>query len=163
MSYLSKLFPSRAVSQKGKVLDRACVYGDEGFWIRQVYRELFQRQLITAVVRMDDRSNPADFRHIRKGVPIPVRFIIKPGIPKKGIKGDLLPDDGTTVERTDCIVKRIGDLTQNDLQGTAPDTATPELVQYHLATINNSPLASMDTVITIWRFKYVYIMPDESS
>jgi hypothetical protein len=155
MSFLSKLFSAGAVFQKGMVLDRACVYGDEGFWIRQAYRELFQQQLITAVVRMGDRSNPSDFRHIRKGVPIPVRFIIKPGIPKKGIKGDLFPDDGTTIERTECIVKRIGELTLDDLQGTAPDTATSELVRYHLATINNSSLPSMDTVITIWRFTYL--------
>lgn len=155
MSFISKLFSKGGTLEKTKVLDRAGIYGDEGFWIRQVYYELFQKQSITAVVRLDDRSNPSDFRFIREGVAIPVRFIIKPGPPQKGIPGDLMPDDGTTIERTECIVKTIGDLTMDDLQGMAPDTATPELVRYHLATINNTALPSMDTVITIWRFKYL--------
>jgi len=69
--------------------------------------------------------------------------------------GDLLPDEGITFERTECLVKRIGDLTEEDLAGGSPDTAIAELVRYHLALINNTELPSWDTVVTIWRFKYL--------
>lgn len=136
-------------------LNRAGVYGGEGFWIRKAYRGLFDAQSITAVVRLGDRSDPDHKNHIRAGVPLPVRFIKGRGPADVGMTGNLEPDDGTTFERTGCTVKTIGELTEVDLRCTAPDTATPELVRYHLATLNDTDLPDLDTVVTIWRFKYL--------
>lgn len=116
---------------------------------------LFHARAITAVVRLGDRSDPAHKNYISPDKPLPVRFIAGRGAANVGTVGNLLPDDGTTFVRTECIVKRIGDLTEEDLRGTAPDTATPELVRYHLATINDTPLPEWDTVVTIWRFQYL--------
>lgn len=136
------------------MLDRAATYGDAGFWIRQVYQHLFKSRGITAVVRLGDRSDPEHKNHIPAGVPLPVRFIRGRGAAEVGTPGNLLPDDGTTFIRTGCIVKKIGQLTTEDLVGTAPDTATPELVRYHLGTINDTPIPDWETVVTIWEFEY---------
>lgn len=136
------------------MLNRASVYTDQGLWIRQAYRGLFTRREITAVVRLGDRSDPGHRNYIPPEKPLPVRFIRKVAPPVAGVAGDLLPDDGTTIIRTSCIVRQLHELTGEDLAGTAPDTATPELVRYHLATINDTELPSWDTVITIWRFEY---------
>jgi hypothetical protein len=125
-----------------------------GFWIRAMYMGGFQDQSITAVVRAGDRSNPEDFRCIPAGVDIPVRFIRKPGDASKNIEPELYSDDGTTVRLTGTVVERIRDLTPENLRGTTPDTATPELVQYHLAGINNTPLPSLEEWVTIWQFEY---------
>jgi hypothetical protein len=137
------------------MLNRASVYGDQGFWIRLAYRELFKKQEIKAVVRLGDRSDPLHKNFIPAGVPLPVRFIKGFGKAEVGVPGNLLPDDGTTFIRTGCLVKCLGDLTEEDLAGSAPDTATKELVRYHLATINNTELPSWDTKVTIWRFEFV--------
>lgn len=135
-------------------LDRLATYGGKGFWIRAEYREGFKNRTITAVIRPGDRSNPKDPRNNPRGVDLPVRFIRIPGEPSLGIDAQLFPDDGTTVRITGCIVKRIRELTTDDLRGTAPDTATPELVQKHLVTIYNTPLPSPDDIVTIFRFEY---------
>ena len=114
----------------------------------------FQDKSITAVVRSGDRTNQDDFRCIPEGVDMPVRFIKKPGDASRNMEAELFPDDGTTIRRTSAIVKKIEDLTSEDLLGTTPDTATPELVRYHLACINNTTLPSFKDVVTIWRFEY---------
>lgn len=137
------------------MLDRAAIYGDQGFWIRQAYRDLFRKRQISAVVRLGDRSDPGHKNYVPLGVPLPIRFIRKMGDGPTGVvgkTGNLLPDDGTTFVRTECVVKKIGNLTEENLRGSAPDTATPELVRYHLATINDTELPDWDTVVTIWRF-----------
>ncbi|MCR4286082.1 MAG: hypothetical protein NUW00_04275 [Candidatus Kaiserbacteria bacterium] len=136
------------------MLNRAGIYGDEGLWIRKAYREGILKRSITAVLRPGDRSNPSDYTHIRQGVPVVVRFIVAPGEAKVGQPGNLMPDDGTTVIRTKCIVKPIKDVTEEDLHGCAPDHATPELVRYHLAVTYNTALPSWDDVVTIWHFEY---------
>lgn len=140
------------------MLDRASSYSDRSLWIRQGYMEIVRWQILTAVVRIGDRSAPDHKNHIPPGRPLPIRFIDRPWVsigdgPDR--RGDLLPDEGITFERTGCIVKKVEELTEEDLRGTAPDTATPQLVRYHLASINNSPLPSWDTVVTIWKFKYL--------
>lgn len=136
------------------MLNRAAFYGDQGFWIRLAYLELFRKRGITAVVRLGDRSDSEHQNFIPAGVPLPVRFIKGFGPAEIGAPGNLLSDDGTTFVRTECIVKCIGDLTEEDLAGSAPDTSTKELVRYHLATINNTELPSWDTKVTIWRFEF---------
>lgn len=136
------------------MLNRAAVYGDQGLWIRQAYRQLFEKQEINAVVRLGDRSDPTHKNYIPPGKPLPVRFIRGRGAADIGVEGNLLPDDGTTFRRTGVVVKKIEDLSADDLKGTAPDTATPELVRYHLATINDMTLPPWDTVVTIWQFEY---------
>lgn len=137
-------------------LDRAAVYTVPGLWIRRAYKEEFLNQSITAVVRPGDRSDPIKAKgvYLPQGVDLPVRFIERPGNREAGTGPQLYPDDGTTIRVTWYIVKRIGDLTTDDLCGTAPDTATPELVRYHLATIYNIPLPNNDDIVTIWRFEY---------
>ena len=137
------------------MLDRGGVYGDPGFWVRQAYVEGIKNRTITAVVRLGDRSDPTHKNHIPAGVPLPIRFIAKPAAGELGKLGSLLPDDGTTFRRTDCIVKPIEDLTMQDLRGMAPDCANPELIRYHLAAIVDGPLPSWDTVVTVWRFEYL--------
>lgn len=140
------------------MLDRAFFYSERSLWIRQGYMEIVRDRSLTAVVRIGDRSAPDHKNHIPEGQPLPIRFIDRPWVAVEvgsDRRGDLLPDEGITFERTGVIVKRIEDLTAEDLRGTAPDTATAELVRYHLAGINNSPLPSWDTVVTIWRFKYL--------
>lgn len=144
------------------MLNRAPNYGDQGFWIRKGYMHLFHEQKITAVIRLGDRSDPGHKNYIPPGVALPVRFIAGPGPAVLGAPGNLLPDDGTTFVRTECIVKAIKDLTVDDLRDTAPDTATPELVRYHLAAINDTLIPSWDTVVTIWRFEYAPKAVDEA-
>ncbi len=122
--------------------------------MRAVYRDGFRNKTITAVVRPDDRSSPDHFGFIPSLIDIPVRFIRNVGERVVGAKADLWPDDGTTIIRTDCIVRRISDLTSEDLEGCSPDCATAELVRYHLGLVYNQPLPNIDEMVTIWRFKY---------
>lgn len=133
-------------------LNRCAKYGEMGLWIRSVYKEGFLNQSIKAVIRPGDRSSFADYRHIKADIDIPVRFIKKPGEGAEG--GELFPDDGTTVRRTGMLVKKIKELTAEDLHGMAPDSTTPELVRYHLATLYNTELPSPEDVVTIWQFEY---------
>lgn len=137
------------------MLNRCANYGDMGFWMRKVYQDDFQKQEITAVIRPKDRTDPKDFTHIPAGVPVPVRFVSEPAKTPTGVPGNLLPDDGTTIERTEVIVKALKDLTEEDLQGCAPDCVTPELTRYHLGNTYNMELPGPDFVVTIWRFKYL--------
>jgi hypothetical protein len=137
------------------MLDRAGVYGDQALWMRKMYKKAFQDRSITAVIRPRDRSDENDKNHIPGGVPLPVRFIKGPGNAEMGARGNLLPDDGITIERTDCIVKHLKDLTIEDLHGCAPDCSTPELARYHLAVTYDIELPGLDDVVTVWRFKYL--------
>lgn len=138
------------------MLNRASTYGVPALWIRSVYHEGFQNRSITAVVRPGDRSSyeKTPNTYLPLNTDLAVRFIITPGDVKTKTLPVLMPDDGTTISVSECIVKRIGDLTSLDLVGTAPDTQTPELVRYHLATVYNTALPSLDDVVTIWRFMY---------
>jgi len=136
------------------MLNRCSEYGTPALWIRAAYMEGFRNRSITAVVRVGDRTDPNDFKYVPADVDFPVRFIRKPGDVSRNIDAELFPDDGTTIRRTDCIMKKISELTDEDLANTTPDTATPELVRYHLACINNTPLPSLDDLVTIWRFEH---------
>ncbi len=138
------------------MLDRARTYGVPALWIRTVYHEGFQNRVITAVVRPGDRSSEekAPKTYLPLNADLAVRFIVTPGNVESGILPVLMPDDGTTVRVTGFVVKHIGELTPEDLEGTAPDTSTQELVRYHLATVYNTALPALDEVVTIWRFVY---------
>ena len=135
-------------------LDRCNKYREKGLWIRAAYMNAFNYRTTNAVVRAGNRlDDPNDFRHIPPDVEMPVRFIKRPGS-GHDIPAELYPDDGTTVRRIGAVVKKISELTPEDLEGTTPDTATPELVRYHLAIVNNTPLPSPDEVVTIWKFEF---------
>ncbi|HBC45088.1 TPA: hypothetical protein DCZ81_02910 [Candidatus Collierbacteria bacterium] len=138
-------------------LDRGAFYKEKSIWNRQAYMALFRSKTITSVVRVGDRSDPNHKNYLPPGVPMAIRFLtlLPTKLATPDTRGDLLPDEGLTFERTECIVKKIGDLTEEDLSGCSPDTATPEFVRYHLALINNTELPSWDTVVTIWKFKYL--------
>ncbi len=139
-------------------LNRCANYGDQGFWNRMSTKEGFEAGTITAVVRKGDRTDPNHINHIPAGVPLPIRFVKGFGEPVKGVPGNLTPDEGLTFERTTCMAKPIRDLTPEDLEGTAPDAATPELVRFHLAAlapVGQDQLPPWDTVVTIWKFKYL--------
>lgn len=141
-------------------LNRTAKHGSMGLWMRPVYMEGFRNRSITAVVRLHDRTNLSDSRCMLPDVDVPVRFIKKLGNAAQGNAPELFPDDGTTVWRTDAIVKRICDLTADDFQGMAPDVYNPETVRYHLGLIDNTVLPSPEEVVTIWRFKH---QPDATS
>lgn len=126
-----------------------------GFWMRPAYREGFRDGSLTTLVRQGDRSKPEDTRHVPQGTPIPVRYIEKVGDPLRQVPTVLFPDDGTTVECVGVIVKSINELTEEDLEGSAPDNATPELVRYHLAMIANTDLPSWGSVVTVWKIRHL--------
>jgi len=137
------------------MLCRAEKYGDPAFWVRAVHMAGFQFHSITAVVRPGDRmKDPVQPTSLPVGVDIPVRFIKKSGNQGLGVAPEFYPDGGMTIRITEGIVKPIGELTKDDLRGMAPDTATSELVRYHLATLYDKPLPSEDELVTIWRFEY---------
>ncbi len=135
-------------------MDRCNTHGDIGFWMRPVYWEGMRAGTITTLVREGDRSNSNDTRTAPAGVDLAVRFIRKTGDSSRGIKAELYPDDGMTVRRIGMVVKKIKDLTQEDLRGTAPDQSTPDLVRYHLAMIGNTELPSPEDVVTVWKIEY---------
>ncbi len=137
-------------------LNRASNYGDQGFWVRQEHMPYFQDKSISAVIRLGDRSDPGHKNYIAPGVPQPVRYINAPGPAVMGAPGDLLEDDGTTFERTECIVKTFGELTNEDLVGLTPDCQTVEDARRHIAEINKmAELPGDDVKVTIWRFRFL--------
>lgn len=109
---------------------------------------------MTACIRPGDRSDPTRPTGIPRGVPVPVRIIRVPGHQASGIAADFEPDAGITVEVTEYIVRRFGDLTNENLVGCSPDCATPELAGWHLGLHYNWVMAP-DDLVTIWRFKYL--------
>ena len=135
------------------MLDRCNTYGQVGLWMRPAYMQGFQNRTITAVVRAGDRIAEADFKTLQLGVSYPVRFIQKPDS-GHDVPAVLYPDDGTTVRITGRFAKAIGELAGDDFCGMPPDAANPQLVRYHLAMINNTPLPSFEDRVTIWRFQY---------
>jgi hypothetical protein len=139
------------------MLDRGAFYKEKSIWNRQAYMALFRSKTITSIVRIGDRSDPNHKNYLPPGVPMAIRFLtlLPTKLATPDTRGDLLPDEGLTFERTECIVRKISALTEEDLTGGSPDTATPVLVRYHLALVNNTELPSWDTMVTIWRFKYL--------
>jgi hypothetical protein len=100
-----------------------------------------------------------DKNYLPMGQPLPVRVIKTPGSQAHGIAAVLEPDEGITVEIVEYIVKRIRNLTPEDLVGCSPDAATPELVPWHVALVyDRLPLGEND-VVTIWRWRYVEPAP----
>ncbi len=147
------------------MLDRCRLYGDRGFWNRKSTMEGFRSRKITAVVRKGDRTDPGHVNYIPPNEPLAIRFIEGFGEPKVGVPGNLVPDEGLTFERTECFAKKIEELTPDDLAGCAPDCATPELVRFYLAALSpvgKDELPPWDTVVTIWRFKYLPDTTEES-
>lgn len=136
-------------------LGRLQTYGGTGLWIRAAYRDGFSNKSITAVVRRGDRSNPTNARFLPDGEGLPVRFIRVPGDQARNTPPELFEDEGITVRIISYMVKRIENLTTDDLEGCSPDAATPELVRYHLAIHENTALPSPDEIVTVWRFEYV--------
>ena len=136
------------------MLNRGINYGEPSLWVRPVYKKGFDDQTITTVVRIGDRSHSDDPRFIPLNTDIPVRFIERVGFEKKNVPPALYPDDGMTVLIVKKISKRIKDLTRENLNGAAPDSITPELVRYHLGTINNTELPHKDDLVTIYHFIY---------
>ncbi len=136
-------------------LDRATTYGDHALWFRAVYGPMIRERTMTAAPRRGDRTKDQTLpTYLPQGVPIPVRIIFRPGFQAASIAAVFEPDDGTTVVITDAVVKRIDELTDEDLKGCAPDCATPELLRWHLGLIDNRPPADYDEVVTIWRWHY---------
>ncbi len=136
-------------------MGRAEIYGTPGLWERIVYRELYQTQTIRACVRPGDRSNPTLKTHIPLETPVPVRFIKRPGIQEEDIPPIFVEDDGTTVIIRERIIKRVGELTADDLRGCPPDAATPELVGWHIGLHRNTPRPDPDEFVTIYRFEII--------
>lgn len=140
--------------KKGVPLDRLAEYGGKGLWIRAPYMALFKEKKIRAVIRPGKRYTSSDPRSLPLEENLPVRFIRVPGDQSRGIQPELYPDDGTTIRVIIVSLRRIRDLSPQDLKDTAPDTQTAELVRYHLATLYNTELPSLDDWVTIFHFKY---------
>jgi len=136
--------------------------GALGFWTRKVYLTGFADGSITAVIRPGDRSGRTTRGWLPEKTDVAVRFIDVQGHTPPGVNQDdprwvnptFLPDDGTTIRITECLIKTIGELTEEDLRGCSPDCATPELVRYHLGVVYNMELPDVDQVITIRRFEH---------
>lgn len=138
------------------MLDRNVPHGGIGvIWVKPVHMKGFQEGTITAYVRPGDRSDPEKAKGNPLGVPIAVRFIEKSGNQSLGVEARFFPDDGTTIELTECFAKAVGELTQADLTGTAPDYATSELVKYHIATVYDMALLDDLDVVTVFKFKHL--------
>jgi len=139
-----------------ELLDRNVKHGGVGaVWVRSVHKPGFQREEIRMYVRPGDRSDPRKFKGNPLGEPIAVRFISKPGNQALGVSPEFDPDDGTTIEMVACFVKRLDQLTEEDLQGAAPDYATSELVAHHVGmTYDRAPLED-DELVTVFRFKHL--------
>jgi hypothetical protein len=137
--------------------------GALGLWTRKVYRAGFADGSITAVIRTGDRTKNKDAHGwLPHGVDMAIRFIDTQGYAPPGanqydprwVNPVFIPDDGTTVRITRHIVKKICELTDEDLAGCSPDCSTPELVRYHLGLVYNTELPGLDQVVTIWRFEH---------
>ncbi|MDO8589670.1 MAG: hypothetical protein Q7R69_00120 [bacterium] len=113
----------------------------------------FKDQTITSVVRPGDRSDPTKPTGIPRFTNILVRYIEVPGDQARGVAAKFFPDDGTNVEVTEYLVKKISELTAEDLRGMSPDITSQEEVKNHLAGIYNKPFGD-DNLVTIWRFEY---------
>jgi len=124
-----------------------------GLWMRPVYWEGILAGEITTVVRSGDRSDPNGPTFIPLNVPVPVRFLEQMGIRDQGIQPKLYPDDGTTVELVERIVKQIRDLTPDDLAGGSLDISDPERVRLHLAVIGNTKLPDYGATVTVYKFR----------
>ncbi|MDO8505551.1 MAG: hypothetical protein Q7S48_03165 [bacterium] len=138
-------------------MGRAETYGDRALWERIVYKTLYKAQTIRACVRPGDRSDPekTPLQWLPLNTSLPVRFLARPGVQDAGIAAIFTEDDGTTVVIKRRIVKPIGELTAEDLAGGAPDTATPELVRFHIGLHANCPLPPLTAVVTVYHFEYV--------
>lgn len=136
------------------MLNRCTAQSDTGIWIRSAYKQGFENETITTVIRRGDRSDPNGPSFVPIGVDIPVRFIKQMGNRAANIQPVLYEDDGTTVRVTHRIVRPINLLTAEDLAGGSPDTATSELVRYHLAVIDNTILPKWEQIVTVYRFKH---------
>ncbi len=137
------------------MLNRNVPYGGIGvFWVREVHMKGFQNGEIRCIVRPGDRTDPTKSKGNPVGVPIPVRFISKPGNPDLKTDPEFYPDDGTTVMISRFFAKPVDELTPEDLMGAASDYATPELVIEHLTEIYPDWRNAGD-VVTVTRFVHL--------
>lgn len=137
------------------MLNRCPTHKDKGLWMRPVYWDGFKDASIRMVVRRRDRTNPADVTFIPPNTDMPVRFIKQAGRRDLEIQPELYPDDGTTVQVYDKVVKKIEDLTPEDLASGTPDVQTSELVRYHIALIDNTGLPPLDELVTLYFLRHM--------
>lgn len=121
-------------------------------WFRSAYHDGLAAHEISAAVRPGDRRFPA-----AKGTSIgdqaKIRILLKPGSEELGLE-PMFNGFETQAVITDLVVKKLAELTSEDLAGCSGDSKTPDTVKQHLNQIYGRQFHD-DDLVTVVHWEYI--------
>ncbi len=121
-------------------------------WFRAPYQKDFENKSIFSAVRPGDRRFPMP-KGTRVGEIARIRIIEIPGSEEYNTK-PIFNNFKSYVKIGNLIVKRIGELSAEDIRFASEDSRTPEDVKKHLEKIYGRNFNDQDTV-TVIQWTYV--------
>jgi len=123
---------------------------------RRIYLHLLRNKLLTVTFR--PRNMIVDsFRSYSVGDRIKAKVLKNVGADWAKIPPKFIDDSGFPILITDITVKRVGDFTSADFEGSSPDVKDKKGLVYHLGLIYNLSVDELtdDTIVTKIKFEYL--------
>ena len=121
-------------------------------WFRLPYQNGFENKSIRSAVRPGDRRFPMP-KGTRVGDIARIRIIEIPGSEEHNIK-PIFNNFKSCVKVSNLVVKRIGELSADDLKFASEDSRTPKEVRKHLEKIYGKKFGNRD-IVTVIHWAYV--------
>jgi hypothetical protein len=121
-------------------------------WFRLAYKKLIETKQLKVALRPGVRKCPAP-KCTNENDEAIIKIIITPGNEGKKIL-PVFDDYQANVIVKKIIMKKIGDLTEQDLKECSTDCQNPELIKFNLALIYNKEFND-DDIISLVYFEYL--------
>jgi shikimate dehydrogenase len=123
---------------------------------RQVYLHLLRSRLLTTVFRPRNMVQD-NIRSYVVGDSVTARILNNVGADWAKVAPIFLDSEEFSIQITDVVAKRIGDLSSADFEGSSPDVKDKNGLIYHLGLIYNLSVNELtdDTIVTKITFEYL--------
>ena len=121
-------------------------------WFRDEYFNLVRERKLTTAVRPGNRTHPNP-KGVNKNETVVVKVIKKPGDEEMGINPEF-HEFNTLARIVDLEVKKIRNVTDNDLKNSSLDCLTKEEMKNHLKKIYLRDFKD-DELVTLLKIEYI--------
>lgn len=121
-------------------------------WFRLAYKKLIEAKKLKVALRPGVRKCPAP-KCTNENEEAIIKIIVTPGNEEKKIL-PVFDDFQTSVLIKKITIKKIKDLTENDLKDCSTDCRSQELIKFNLALIYNKEFDDEDIVSLVY-FEYL--------
>jgi hypothetical protein len=121
-------------------------------WFRAAYEPDLAHRRFTSAVRPGSRL-PGEHKGVSEGETVRVRIIAKPGDETSGLLPVFRPFE-CLIRITGLRVKKLSEITQEDLRFCSEDARDPKTLKYHLGLIYNRVFQD-DEPITLLSWEYL--------